>query len=170
MKYKIATFLKDLITYDYILFATIFILFILLIILSILLRKKTTISISIVLFAFLLLFIAPFIGYIKMHDYLFKNFTLITSQKKLEFTKAVVVYGSVKNLSKYNFKKCIITAAAYKVSGNSIKDSILKFKPFKKTSIIESNINKNELRNFKIIIEPFIYSKDYNISIGAKCK
>ena len=37
-------------------------------------------------------------------------------------------------------------------------------------SIVEENILKQETRGFKIIVEPFTYAKDYNITVGAKCK
>ena len=105
-----------------------------------------------------------------MHKFLFKNSTQLISQKKLNFTQAVVVKGTLKNESKFDFKMCNITASAYKVSGNAIKDKILPFNPFKKMSILEYNILKGEVREFKIIVEPFTYSKDYNISVGASCK
>ena len=169
MKAKIATFIDGLIVYDYILFGSVFILFLLLIILAIVLRKKVTLAVFLTLFSFMLLFVGPVIGYIQMHKFLFKNSTVLTSQKKLNFTKAVVVKGTLKNESKFNFKRCKITASAYKVSGNAIKDMILPFKPFKKMSILEYDIGKQEIREFKIIVEPFSYSKDYNISIGASC-
>jgi hypothetical protein len=37
-------------------------------------------------------------------------------------------------------------------------------------SIIEEYIAVSETREFKIIVEPFTYSRDYNISLGADCK
>lgn len=84
--------------------------------------------------------------------------------------KAIVVKGTLKNESKLDFKSCKITANAYKVTGNSLKDFIYQFKPLSNMSILEDSIHKGESREFKIIIEPFTYAKDYNISIGAKCK
>ena len=170
MKYKITAFIQGLINYDYILFGSILFLFIFLIVLAILLRRKTALSIIIVLFAFVLLFIGPIVGYIKMHEYLFKNKCELISQKRLTFSKAVVVNGTISNVSKFDFKSCEITASAHKSSTNAIKNIIFKFKPFKKMSIVEHNISKQEMRNFKIIVEPFTYLKDYNISVGAKCK
>lgn len=170
MKHQITAFIKGLINYDFILFGGIFTLFILLIILGIILRRNTGLSIFIVMFAFILLFVGPVVGYKKMHEYLFKNSCEITYQKKLTFTKAVVINGTIKNESKFDFKSCKITASAYKVTGNPVKDYVFKFNPLKKMSILEHNILKQESREFKIIIEPFTYSKDYNISIGAKCK
>jgi len=170
MKHQITAFIKGLINYDFILFGGIFTLFILLIVLGILLREKTVLSIVIILLAFLVLFIGPVVGYMKMHEYLFKNSCELISQKKLTFTKAVVVIGTLKNESKFDFKSCDIKASFYKVSGNSVKDYIFKFNPFKNMSIVESNISKQDTRNFKMIVEPFTYSKDYNVSVKASCK
>jgi hypothetical protein len=170
MKEKIGAFIDGLIVYDYILFGSIFALFLLFIILAILLRKKLGLAVFLIVFSFALLFIAPIVGYVEMHKFLFKNSTVLISQKKLNFTKAVVVKGVLKNESKFDFKVCKITASAYKVSTNAIKNMILPFNPFKKMSILEYNIAKDEQREFKIIVEPFVYSNEYNISIGAKCK
>lgn len=166
----ITAFMNGLIFYDYILFGSVFFIFILLIIIGIILRNKTALAIFIIFLAFIMLTVGSILGYIKMHQFLFKNSTSITSQKKLTYTKAVVVYGVVKNISDIDFKSCNITASAYPVSGNSIKDYILKFKPFNKMSISEQDVLKGEEREFKLIIEPFTYSKDYNISLEARCK
>ncbi|MEA3331319.1 MAG: DUF2393 family protein [Campylobacterota bacterium] len=170
MKAKITAFIDGLIIYDYVLFGVVFVLFILFIILAIMLRKKAGLAIFLAFFSFLLLFLAPTVGYVQMHKFLFKNSTELISQKKLSFTKAVVVKGTLKNESKFDFKSCKITASTYKVSGNSVKNFVLKLKPFKKMSILEYDILKGDVREFKIIVEPFTYSKDYNISIGASCK
>ena len=166
----ITSFIDNLIKYDYILFGSVFLIFIILIIIGILLRRKIGLSIFIVFLAFLMLFITPIVGYIKMHEYLFKNSVELKSQKKLTFTNAIVVKGSLTNESKFNFKSCNISASAYKVTGNVVKDLIYPFKPLQKTSIIEYDILRGDTIDFKIIVEPFTYTKDYNISIGAKCK
>ncbi len=169
MKAKITTFLHGLITYDYILFGSVFGLFLLFLILAILLRKNTVISIVFMLLAFIILFVGPTIGYVKMHEYLFKNSVELISQKKLSFTNAIVIKGKLTNESKKDFKSCKITASAHKVSKKKIKTFLYSFKSFKNMSIVEDNIMVGESRNFKIIGEPFAYSKDYNISIKAKC-
>jgi hypothetical protein len=170
MKEKITAFINDLISYDYILFGASFVLFILFIILAIIVRKKVGLSLFLVLLSFAMLFVAPSVGYVKMHAYLFKNSTTLTLQQELVFTQAVVVKGTLTNESNFNFKSCRITANAYKVSGNPVKDFIFPYNPFQKMQIVEEDIKKGEVRNFKIIIEPFTYSSDYNISIGANCK
>lgn len=170
MKAKIITFINELILYDYILFGGVFIVFILFIILSLLLRKKVGFSIFLILLAFAILFLGPTLGYIKMHQFLYKNTTTLTSQKKLTFTKAIVVKGKLTNISKFDFKSCKITASAYKVTGSKAKDFLFKYKPIKSGSVLELNISKGATREFKLFIEPFTYSKDYNISLGGKCR
>ena len=105
-----------------------------------------------------------------MHQFLFKNYTELISQKKLSFTQAVVVKGKVTNESKYLFSECKITASATKASKNKLKNILYSLKPFKNMSILEYDIAAGETRDFKIIVEPFTYSKDYNISLGARCK
>ena len=170
MKHKISAFIEGLITYDYILFGTSFVLFLIFIILGIILRKKLLLTILFIFLAFAILLLAPTLGYIKMHDTLFKNSTELISQKRLEFTQAVVVKGRLTNESSREFTECKITASAYKVTSNKYKNYLKKLKPFKKMSIIEEYIAVSETREFKIIVEPFTYSRDYNISLGADCK
>ena len=170
MKTKILEFLHGLILYDYILFGSIFFIFILLIILAILFRKKVGFAIFLVLLAFAMFFVGPIVGYIELHKYLFKNSTKVIEQKKLQFAKAIVLKGSPLNESKFDFKLCKVTANVYKHSKNKYKNYIYRLKPIKKMSISLGNINRGENRKFKMIIEPFTYPKDYNISLEAKCK
>lgn len=73
MKSKISVFLQGLITYDYILFGSVFFLFLFFIILAILLRRKRGLAIFMMTLSFIAIFIGPFVGYVKMHEYLFKQ-------------------------------------------------------------------------------------------------
>ncbi|MBC8236914.1 MAG: DUF2393 family protein [Helicobacteraceae bacterium] len=170
MKTKIQAFLDTLILYDYILFGASFALFILFIILGIVLRKKLGLAIFLILLAFTLLLLAPTLGRIFMHDFLFANTTAVISQKKLEFTEAIVVRGVLVNDSRFNFEECKITAKIHKVSKNPLRNYLFQFKTIKRMSISEYDIKKADSRDFKIIVEPFTYERDYNITIGAKCK
>jgi hypothetical protein len=170
MKEKITAFIEGLIIYDYLLFGGVFLLFVLFIIIGIALRKKILLALLFILLAFSTLLIAPTLGYIKMHEYLFKNSIKLISQKKLNFTEAVVVKGSVTNESKKEFESCKITASAYSITSNKYKNYLKKLKPFQSMSIVEYKILKGETREFKIIVEPFTYSRDYNISLGADCR
>lgn len=170
MNNKISSLLDGLITYDYILFGGIFLVFVLLIVLSIIFRNKTKLSIFLAIFSFIFLITAPFIGYSIMHNILFKNQTVLTSQKKLEFTNAVVVYAKLTNLSSRDFESCVITASIHRSSSNSLKNYIYKFKPLQKMSIIEEDIVIGNEINFKIIVSPFTYSGDFNTILEASCR
>lgn len=170
MKLQLQAFLDSLIIYDYILFGVSFILFILFIILGIVLRKKILLAVFLILLAFVMLAVMPTLGRIEMHKFLFSNTTSLTSQKRLEFTDAIVVKGTLENSSKFNFSSCEITANVHKVSTNALKNYLFSFKTIKKMSIIEYDIAKAQTRDFKIIVEPFTYSRDYNLTLKAKCK
>ncbi len=170
INFDLKEFIDNLIIYDYMLFGAGFILFLLLLILAILLRKKIGFAIFLIILAFSIFVLSPTVGYVELHKYLFKNTTELLSQKKLTFTKAVVIKGKIINNSKFNFTTCKITANAYKITKNKYKNYILKLKPFQKMSIDENDIQKGQSRTFKIIMEPFYYKKDYNISLEAKCK
>jgi len=166
----ISSFIDSLVLYDYLLFGAVFILFILFIILGIVLRNKIFLATIFITLAFSTLLAGPVVGYIQIHKYLFAHDITDVEHKKLEFTQAVVVKGVLKNSSKKDFSHCDITASAFKVSGNKYKDLILSLKPFQKSTIIEYDIPKEYLLEFKIIIEPFVYSGDYNISVEASCQ
>jgi hypothetical protein len=170
MNFDITAFIDNLIMYDYILFGSCFTLFILFIILGIVLRKKMILAVFMILLAFLFITLIPLIGYIQMHKFLFKNTIEVVSQKRLSFTKAIVIKGTLQNSSKFDFTDCKVSAQAFKVTGNQYKDMILKFKPIKKGSVTIEDIKKSETKEFKIFLEPFTYSKDFNISIDGDCR
>ena len=167
---KLSYFIDGLIPYDYLLFGVSFSLFVLFIILGIVLRNKTAVAIILFILAFSIISLGPTLGYTKMHQYIFKNSTTLVSDKKLTFTKAIVVKGTLQNESNLNFSFCKITASAFKVNKNKFKTYLFRFKPFKKMSIVEYDIAKNETIEFKIIIDSFNYSKDYSISLKANCR
>lgn len=170
MNAKVTAFVDGLISYDYMLFIGSFVLFIFFIILTILLRKKVVLALIFLLLGFLTLLLGPTLGYVKMHEYLFKNSVTLESFKKLEFSEAVVVKGRVVNESEFDFTSCKVTASAYKVTKNEYKNYLLKLKPFKKRSMLTSSIPKGGFYDFKLFVEPFTYSKEYNISLEADCK
>ena len=155
--------------YDYILFGTAFGLFLLFIILAIVLRRKLVLALFLIILSFTILLIAPSLGYKYMHAFLFKNSIVLQNQQKLNFIEAVVVKATLSNNSKFDFKSCEITASAYKITSNKYKNYIYPFKPFQNMSILEEQIPVGGQREFKIIIEPFTYAGDYNISLKADC-
>ncbi len=170
MKHKILDFMDSLIKYDYILFASIFFVFFLFIVLALVFRRKARLSIFLVLFAFVFLMVSPIVGYAKLHTYLFKNELTLTSEKKLQFTKAVVVLGKLKNTSQRDFEACLITAIVTRASENKYKNYIYGLKPIMKMSIVEEDIVMGNEIGFKLIVEPFTYTKKYNIALEADCR
>ncbi|WP_324171444.1 DUF2393 family protein [Sulfurimonas sp.] len=170
MKSKTIAFINNLISYDYMLFGGTFILFLFLIIIGIILRRKTVLAIFFILSSFIILLGVPTIGYVKMHEFLFKNALVLTSEKKLTFTEAVVIKGTITNNSKRYFNRCKVTAKAYKVSNNKLKNFLFSFKAFQKISITIEDIEVGQTKELKMFLEPFYYSKKYNILLGAKCK
>ena len=169
-KELIQNFIDGLIIYDYMLFGGVFVLFILFILLAILSRNKTFFATIFILLAVFTLFVSPFVGYIQLHKYLFKHDIEMTSQLRLHYTQAVVIKGTITNKSKINFTSCKIVASTYKVGKNKYRNYLLKFKPFQKMSIVEEDILVGQKRSFKMIMEPFTYKKDYNVSLSASCK
>jgi hypothetical protein len=167
---RFQNFVDSLISQDYMLFLGVLFLFLLFIILAVVLRNRLKIAIFLVLIAFSIVVIGPTYGYMKMHEILFKNSIELISQKKLNFVEAVVVKGKISNSSKRDFKECKITASAYKVTSNKFKNYIYQLKPFQKMSIVTDSILQGETKEFKIIVEPFRYQKDYNISLEGDCK
>lgn len=171
MKQQINNFLADLVMYDYIFFASVALLFILLLVLAVILRRRLTLAVLLIFVAFIELVLGSTLGYKSMHAYLYKAELTVTEVKALEFTEALVIKGKVANASKLPFTKCDITAGAYKVSGNSLLDTLYPLNPFAKASIVvERPLAIGESAEYKIIIEPFTYSREYNITTGVHCR
>lgn len=170
MKEQIRAFIHDLIPLDYLLFGGSFLLFMLFLFIAILLQRRVLLALFFILVGLATLFLAPIVGYIEMHHYLFKKSVTLTTQKKLHFTKAILLKGNLKNESRRYFKSCKIEASVYAVTSNKYKNYLKRLKPFQKASIVIKDIDINQTKEFKMFIDPFTYNKDYNISLGADCK
>jgi len=163
-------FAQTLHMYDYVLFGVSGALFLVLLFLAILLRNKVGLSLLIVLISFIILIAGPIVGYNLIHGSLYKTKISDLSIKKLEFTQAVIIKGTITNLGKENFKKCKISSSAYRGAHNVLEEWVYPLKPFIKRSIIkEEQIDINSSIDFKILLEPFTYSKEYNISLKVNC-
>jgi len=156
--------------YDYILFGVSGALFLVLLFLAILLRNKIGLSLLLVLLSFIVLIAGPIMGYKTIHENIYKTQISELSIKKLEFTQALVIKGTITNLGQENFKKCKVSSSAYKGASNFLEEIVFPLKPFIKRSIIkEENIDINNSIDFKILLEPFTYSKEYNVSLKVDC-
>lgn len=171
MKTKIIDFINHLIIYDYLLFGGIFVLFLLLLVLAIALKNKLGLAIFLVLLAFGVLTAGPVAGYMTLHNYLFKNHITLYEVKALEFTEALLIKGDINNTSKRPFKECTLHAGVYKVTHNRYLDKLYLQFPFKKSSLkLTEAIAPGESQPFKLFVEPFRYTKDYNITIKGECR
>lgn len=171
MKARIQDFIQNLIPYDYFLFGGIIILFILLLTLAIVLRHKLGVAIFIVLIAFAVLTVAPIAGYMAMHHQLFKNKITLHEIKALEFTEALLIKGDINNTSKRPFKECTLYAGVSKVTPNPYLNRLYPLIPFKKSSMtVHQPISPGESVPFKLFVEPFRYTKKYNVTVKAECR
>lgn len=170
LKVILQAFVETLHLYDYILFSISAALFILLLFLAILLRKKLALSLILVILSFIILIAGPIFGYNKIHNSIYKTKISDMSIKRLEFSQAVVIKGTLTNLGQESFKKCKISSSAYKGATNFLEELVHPLKPFMKRSIaIQEMIDINNSIDFKLVLEPFTYSKEYNISVKVNC-
>jgi len=170
MKEKLLDFLHSLSTYDFLYFAAVLVGFILLILFSLLLRKKPTIALLMLLCSLLELSLAPTIGFNYFHNYLYTNKITIEKAFKLQFVNAVLIEGNITNQSNFNFKSCKIKATILKDTHNRYKNLIFRLKPITTKTLIVKDIPKGADATFKFLIEPFKYQKDFNVSVDGVCK
>jgi hypothetical protein len=170
IKATLHNFIASLHLYDYIVFGISGALFILILLLAILLRRKAGLSITLVLLAFIILFALPVSGYNYIHGQLYKTELTNLNIKRLEFTEAIVIKGTITNKGKQDFHKCIISSQAYKGASGFLQELIYPLKPFQKVSIVkQEELGVDESLDFRLVMEPFTYTNEYNISMKVNC-
>lgn len=170
LKSLIEAFIATLHPYDYIMFAISGGLFVLILLLAIVLRKKVGFSLFLVLLAFIIIVAGPIGGYSYIHATVYKTEISELQIKKLEFSQTLVIKGQLKNLGSQSFKSCKIVAKAYKEPTNILEEYVNPLKPFQKVSILkEEPIEINDSIDFKMMLEPFTYSDEYNITMKVDC-
>lgn len=170
MMNKLSAFISTLGTYDYLLFGGGILLFILLLLAAILLHERLALALMAIVMAFASILLVPTLGYKLMHEIVYKHTFDINEIRKLEFTQAVVIKGTLMNTSNNDITACTITAEAYKVTGNALLDTLYTLKPFQKGTIITQPVPIGQQIEFKLFIEPFTYTDEYNTTIGALCR
>ena len=170
MKTTLTAFIDQLMPYDYLLFGGTVLLFVLLLLLALLLRRRLALALTCVLGAFAILVLGPTLGYVQLHHYLFKHETALTEVKALEFTDALLVRGTLTNTSKRDFERCRVSCGVYKVTHNTVLDLLYPHVPFKQGNVETGPLPRGERAEFKIFVEPFGYTKEYNVTIGAECR
>jgi hypothetical protein len=171
MKEKIISFIHQLIVYDYFLFGGIFVLFLLLLVLAIAFKDKLGVAVFLVFLAFGVLTLGSVAGYIALHNYLFQHQIIVREVKALQYTEALLVKGEVHNRSQRPFSECTLTVGVHKVTHNPYLDRIYPNLPFTKSSLrVTEAIKPGESATFKLFVEPFRYSNEYNITIKGNCR
>ena len=171
MKTQIIDFLHTLNLYDYLLFGGIIFFFLFLLILSILLRHKQTLALILVVLALITLLIAPLGGYIALHALMYKHSINLTTVKDLEFTKALLIKGDITNTSKETFQECTLYLGVSKISPIKPLNKLYPYFPFRRqTIIIKGPILPQASETFKLLIQPFHYTKRHSVTVLGQCR
>lgn len=171
MRTRIIDFLHTLTLYDYLLFGGILFFFLFLLILSILLRHKQNLAISLVLLAFITLLTAPIGGYIALHAIVFKYSVKLTTVKDLTYTNALLLQGDINNTSQQTFKECTLFVGVSKISDIKPLNKLYPYLPFRRQTItINGPIKPNESKTFKLLLQPFHYTKRHSVTVLGLCR
>lgn len=171
MKKHVIDFLHTLSLYDYLLFGGIIFVFLFLLILSILLRHKQTLALILVILALITLLIAPIGGYIALHALMYKHTIKLSTVKDLEFTEALLIKGDINNTSKETFKECTLYVGVSKISPIKPLNRLYPYLPFRRqTIIIEGPIAPKESKTFKLLMQPFHYTKRHSVTVLGHCR
>ncbi len=170
LKKSLLDYINHLTIYDYAAFGWLGFLIIIMLFLAILLRKKSTLSISLLLFAMLLMLLAPLPLKLFLDQTVRKTEIKTISINEMEYAKALVIVGELKNSSKIDFDICSIQAKIVRFDQNRYKSILYSLKPLlKKTIYKEEAILKEQIIPFKIIFKRFNYKRDYNVTLSATC-
>lgn len=171
MKKHIIEFLHTLSLYDYLLFGGIIFLFLFLLILSILFRHKQTLALLLVVLALIALLILPFGGYIALHALVYKHTITLTTVKDLTFTDALLIKGDINNTSKETFQECTLYIGVSKISPVKPLNKLYPYLPFRRqTMIIKGPIAPKGTQTFKLLIQPFHYTKRHSVTVLGHCR
>jgi hypothetical protein len=170
MKTKLLNFINTLSLYDYLLFGGILFFFLLFLILAILFHRKLGVAVTLILSAFILLISSP-LAYIGMHTYFYKHIVTLTTVQDLEYTDALLIRGDINNTSKQTFKECTLMFGISKVSNIKPLNRLYPYLPFRrKTLAISKTMKPDEGENFKLLVEPFSYSKNFTVIAWSICR
>ena len=166
----ILEFFNTLSSYDYIGFFLAFFLFFLFLILALLLRKRIKISVTLVLFGFAFLFAGPPLIHKFVKHTIFKNDANMTEVKQLFYSDTLLIKGTLNYQGIKDAKHCKIEASIHKIGTNMLKDFVYSLKTYRYGfDTIDKAFSHGDQVNFKIVIEPFNYKGDYNITMNSGC-
>jgi hypothetical protein len=157
--------------YDYVAFGWLVLFIVMLLIFGLLFsKKKPKLAIVMIFTSFILLFIAP-IGLKIILDKTVRHVEVLDQNHTfLNFSKALVVTGNIKNLGKIDLRRCYIQTKILKQSDNKYLDLLYNIKPLRqRTIVLDKNITQKDTNEFKVVFEKFNNSKKYKLAINAEC-
>ncbi len=171
LKSSFIDYIQALTLYDYAAFGWLLFLFLIILTLAILLgRKKPTLALSLIMIVILLMFVAPF-GMKYFLDTTVRKVVVVTDKvAKLHFASSLIITGHIINSGKVPYQKCRVNAKVFKISENKYKNILNSLKPLRnKTIVVDKNISQGEQAVFKIVFDKFTYTKEYNVTLSARC-
>lgn len=170
LKAAILDFFNTLSIYDYVGFFLTLFLFFLFMILALLLRRRTILAMSLVILSFVFFFGGPVMAHLLVKNSVFKSYAEITEVKQLYYSDTLILRGMLHYQGKKNANHCEVDVALHKKGPNIVKDFVYSLKAYRKGSKrIDKVFEPGESMDFKIVIEPFNYKGDYNISVASGC-
>jgi hypothetical protein len=163
-------FFSTLSTYDYIGFFLSFFIFILFIILALLLRAHIKRSLFLVTLGFISLFIGPLFAHSVIKKSIFNSDANITQVKQLYYSDTLLIKGVMNYKGTKDANHCKVEAKLHKKGTNMIKSFVYGLKAFRSGHHnLDKTFTQGDSSPFKIVIEPFNYQGDYNITINSGC-
>ena len=133
-KSLLVDFFNTLSIYDYIGFIVTFILFLLFLILALILRKRTILSIVLLLCSFVFFFGGPVMAHLLVKNTFYKARAEITERKQLYYSDTLILRGSLHYLGKKDAEHCRVEALIYKKGSNIVKDFVYRLKAYRSVS------------------------------------
>ena len=172
LKLSLLTYIKHFGLYDYLAFGWLFITFLVLIILAGLIARRSSIaSLLLVIFALLLLSIAPFFIKTKLSEIVRTTTTEVTMVKKLTFSSSLIVEGNISNHSAKDFKLCLVHTSIFKkTDARGFKAYLNSLKPITNQSIlVTQDLAKEDTMEYQAVFDGFDYSGDVFATLKAEC-
>lgn len=163
-------FFNTLSTYDYIGFFLSLFIFLLFIILALILRAHTKRALILVSLGFVALFAGPVFSHKLIKNTIYYSDASITQIKQLYYSDTLLIKGVINYKGLKDANHCKVEAKLHKKGTNMIKSFVYSLKSFRSGyHKMDKTFTQGDSSAFKIVIEPFNYKGDYNITIDTGC-
>ena len=171
LKATLTDYIHSLTMYDYVAFGWLVLFIVMLIIFGLLFsKKKPKLAIFMILSSFVLMFIAPIAVKLILDKTVRHVEILDQNHTFLNFSKALIVTGTLHNIGKTDLHRCYIKTKVLKDEKNKYLKFLYNLKPLRQRSIVqEANITQDNKEPFKIVFEKFKYDKAYSVVTSVEC-